>query len=178
MENTKKIKKSALVLLVAVSLVMLYYIIVFFFNIATHGFVLYPVHFLPDGFDAPKVQFNLAKNILYFMQTLIMLSVQICAAFLLMSIIKDETPFKLRNVKLLKSIAIMLMAFEPLQVIAARIPLVGSSIVMDDGTTLAPVLSMTYFPSGVIFVVGIVVYCVSLVFKHGIFLYNQFDETL
>ena len=177
MENIKKIKKSALVLLVAVSLIMLYYIILFVINIATHGFVLYPVHFLPDG--TIEVQFNLAKNILYFMQTLIMLSVQICAAFLLMSITKDETPFKLRNVKLLKSIAIILMAFEPLQVIAEMIPLalVGGSIVMDDGTTLQPVLS-AYFPSGVIFVVGIVVYCVALVFKHGISLQKQSDETL
>ena len=175
MENTQKIKKSAFVLLVAVCLVMLYHIIVFVINIATHGFVLYPALFLPD---APEVQFSLAKNILYYMQTLIMLSVQICAAFLLMSIKKDETPFRLRNVKLLKSIAIMLMAFELLQVIAARIPLIGGSIVMDDGTTLAPVLSMTYFPSGVILVVGIVVYCVALIFNYGISLQKQSDETL
>jgi magnesium-transporting ATPase (P-type) len=177
MENIKKIKKSALVLLVAVSLVMLYYIIIFVVNIALHGFVLYPVHVLPDG--SIEVQFNLAKNILYFMQTFIMLSVQICAAFLLLSIKKDETPFRLRNVKLLKSIAIILMAFEPLQVIAEMIPLtlVGGSIVMDDGTTL-PLARSTYFPSGVIFVVGIVVYCVALIFNYGISLQKQSDETL
>ena len=176
MENIEKIKKTVLVLLVAVSLIMLYYITIFVFNIATHGFVLYPVHVLPDG--SIDVQFNLAKNILYFMQTLIMLSVQICAAFLLLSIKKDETPFRLRNVTLLKSIAIMLMAFEPLQVIAARIPLVGGSIVMDDGTTFSPIRSITYFPSGVIFVVGIVVYCVALIFNYGISLQKQSDETL
>jgi amino acid transporter len=175
MENIKKIKKSALVLLVAVSLIMLYHIILVVVNIATHGFVLYPTFIAPDGSEP---LFNPVKNILYFMQTLLMLSVQICAAILLLAVKKDETPFNIKNVKLLKSIAILLMSYEPLQMIAERIPLFGSSIVLDDGTAIALAAASNYFPSGVILAVGIVVYCVALIFKYGISLQKQSDETL
>ena len=176
MEDTTKIKRSALVLLVVVSVVILYYVVVGVSMIVTHGIVLYPVTYLPDG--STDVEFNLGKNILYFVQLLVMLSVQICAVFLLLSIRKEETPFTAKNVKLLKVVAIMLMAFEPLQVISARIPLVGESTVMDGGTTVPTVHSMSYFPSGVILVVGIVVFCVALIFDYGISLQKQSDETL
>jgi hypothetical protein len=80
----------------------------------------------------------------------------------------------------LKSIAIMLMAVEPLQIITERIPLVvdGGSIVLEDGTTVMKAFAKAYYPSGVILAVGIVAYCVALIFKHGIYLQKQSDETL
>ena len=161
MENIKKIKKSALVLLVVVGLIMLYHIILVVSSTVANGFVFFPA---PDGRS-----FNPVKNVLYIMGTLILLSIQICALILLLSIKRDETPFKIKNVKLLKNIAIMLMTLEPLEVIAAGIP-----VAMDDGTFIF----MRFFPSGNLFVAGIVVYCVSLVFKYGISLQQQSDETL
>ena len=161
MENTKKLKKSAFVLLVAVCLVMLYFITISVASIAAHGFMLYPA---PAG-----ASLSLAKNALYVVNTLILLSTQICALILLLSIKKDETPFNLRNVRLLKGIAIPLMALEPIEAIAAKIP-----ITLEDNA----VVSLTYFPAGSVLVVGIVVYCVSLVFRYGISLQEQSDETL
>ena len=158
MENIKKIKKSALVLLAAVSLIMLYFII-----ITVASFFVFDIVF--DGVSSS----NPVKNALYFISALVMLSVQIFVVILLLSVKKDETPFNLKNVRLLKSIAILLMVLEPLEVIASRIP-----TVLSDNT----VAVMTYFPSGSIFVAGIVVYCISLVFKYGITLQKQFDETL
>ena len=154
MENTKKIKKSASALLVAVSLIMLYNII-----ITVNGSI--PV-VTGEVLLNPVIGFNIVK-------TFVMLSVQICAAILLLSVKKDETPFNLKNVKLLKSIAILLMTVEPLEFIASRIP-----IALGDGT----VIMSTYLPSGFILAAGIVVYCVALVFKYGITLQKQFDETL
>ena len=167
MVNIGKIKKSALVLFMAVSLIMLYYVIAVVVNIAAHGFVLYPT--LVGVVGVGEASFSTVKAVLYFMDPLILISIQICALLLLLSIKKEETPFSLKNVKLLRAIAILLLVLEPLKVIAARIPLV-----MGDGTFT----SMVYLPSGSVLAVGIVVYCVSLVFKYGITLQKQFDETL
>ena len=158
MENIKKIKKSALVLLAAVSLIMLYFII-----ITVASFFVFDIVF--DGVSSS----NPVKIALHAIHILALLSIQIFVVILLLSVKKDETPFNLKNVRLLKSIAILLMVLEPLEVIASRIP-----TVLSDNT----VAVMTYFPSGSIFVAGIVVYCISLVFKYGITLQKQFDETL
>jgi len=165
MENVNKIKKSVVILLVPLSVIMLYFGIITVTNFAAHGFILYPVLY-PAQEGVPH---NLFKNILYAMNIPIFLTLQVCAVMLLLSIKKDETPFNLKNVRLLKVIAILLMALEPLEVIAARIP-----VAMSDGTFT----SMRYFPSGSMLVVGIVVLCVSLIFKYGISLQTQFDETL
>jgi len=53
-----------------------------------------------------------------------------------------------------------------------------NSVPMDDGTIAMTAITTSYFPSGVIVVVGIVVYCVALVFMYGISLQKQTDETL
>jgi len=45
-----------------------------------------------------------------------------------------------------------------------------------DGTTLT--VTPFSIPSGYMLAVGIVVYCLSIVFKHGITLQIQSDETL
>jgi len=104
-----------------VSLILLYHIILLISNIAAHGILFCPTIAGPDPVE---VSFNLVvKNILYTIQILIFLSMQVFALFLLLSIRKDETPFKLKNVKLLKSMAIMLMVLEPLQVITKKSPL-------------------------------------------------------
>jgi hypothetical protein len=76
MENTQKIKKTSLVLLVSVSLILLYHLILLISSFAAHGFVLQPTIFEPDS---AEVIFNPVKTALYYMQTLIMLSVQLCA---------------------------------------------------------------------------------------------------
>jgi hypothetical protein len=155
MENTQKIKKTAFALLVVVSLIMLYNIIITivgFVPAITEVAPLNPVHF---AFSIVSV--------------FIMLSVQLYGVILLLSVKKDETPFNSKNVRLLKSIAILLVAKEPLDFISSGIP-----VALGDGT----IMVTRYFPSGAILAAGIVVYCIALVFKYGITLQTQFDETL
>jgi hypothetical protein len=156
MENIKKIKRSALVLLVIVTLILLY-------NIILAGWAVL------NGYALPAGEFlNPAKIVIDVIRVLIVLSILICAMVLLRSIKKDESPFNFSNVKFLKRIAILIAILDPFEIIASMIPVSFGGY---NVTTF-------FLPSGCFFVAGIVVYCVSLVFEYGISLQKQYDETL
>jgi len=157
MENYKK---SALVMVVAVIMIML--IILNFYYLFGRSFNTYSA-------SVNGALFNLGRIVFGFIKSFILLSIQICAFILLLAIKKQDTPFNFKNVWLLKIIAILLFSIEPLEFIASRIP-----YEMLDGTFVTNM----FYPSGNMLAVGIVVYCVSVVFKHGITLQIQSDETL
>ena len=155
METTRKIKTTANVLFLVVSLVLLWFIV-----ITAWGGFRYAV---PVG-ESPHP----GRVLVDIVRVLVLLSILICALTVLLAIRKDETPFNVKNVRLLKRIAILLMVVEPYEVFAGWITSLFSS----------PRIMTLYLPAGCVFAAGLVVYCVSLVFDYGISLQKQIDETL
>jgi len=106
--------------------------------------------------------------------TLIVLVLLCIGSSLLYSIRKDETPFNNKNVNKLKAIAILLAMYEPYCFIVQRLNNKFLPVVLGDGSSILVESSL----GGFVFVSGLVVYCVALVFQYGISLQSQVDETL
>jgi len=104
----------------------------------------------------------------------IMLSSLIISFSLLHSIRKEETPFTKKNTTKLKVVALLLVAYEIYIFISQRI-IYGVFFRFEN-----PNYSFLIETSlgGVVMVLGLVVYCVALVFEYGISLQTQVDETL
>lgn len=80
---------------------------------------------------------------------------------LLMSIRRDESPFTEKNGKLIRTIGIAFMLIEPVQIVLEFL----KSGIFTIG-------------SGITFSAGIVMYCISLVFRYGCELQQESDETI
>lgn len=162
MEPMKKIKRAAAVLLAAVSVILLGNACLAVPAIFHHGALGAGA---ADGAARAVVG---AVNVTYVMGTLAL------SLVLLFSVKKDETPFKLKNVKLLKGIAAALLVYEPYGLAAQWV--LNRPAPLD---SVEPVFTELFFTQGgFVFAAGLVVYCISLVFEHGISLQKQFDETL
>lgn len=159
MSDTKKIKKAALILFGVVGVVFLF----FLFQIARGV-----IH------NSTYVSWNAFSVTSYVVGTLIVFASLVIGLSLLNSIRKDETPFNYRNVNKLKAIAILLVIHEPYYFIAQRSIQKFLPIVLSDGSSILVKSSL----GGFVFVSGLVVYCIALVFEYGISLQNQVDETL
>ena len=164
MEKVEKIKQTAYVLFVMVGLILLY-------NIILAGRVAFIGYAVPVG-----ETLNPLRIVFDVIRALIVLSVLSCAMALLQSMKKDETPFNGKNVKLLRSVAILVAVLDPYEIVASRVPAYLPQV--SASGFLRHELNATFLPSGCFFVAGLVVYCVSLIFKYGISLQKQFDETL
>ena len=156
MSDTNRIRKAATVLLIIVGMVFLLYV--------THMVRAVILNTKGGGWDAFTV-----TN--YIIGTLIVIVLFGIGLNLLYSIRKGETPFSIRNVNKLKVIAVLLAIYEPYYFIVQRLinkflPILGSLIVVESSL------------GGVVFVSGLVIYCVALVFQYGISLQSQVDETL
>lgn len=157
MANTKKIKRTALGMFIAVSLVLLWFIID---NVR--------------GLLLVTAQWNTASIVLTLIGTLITLAPFAIALITLYSIKADESPFTMKNVKRLKAMALLLVIYEPYFLISQAISQKLYPIVLADGSSVTVDSTI----GGVVLTAGLVVYCVSLIFEYGISLQRQFDETL
>jgi len=110
----------------------------------------------------------------YTIGALIVLALLGMGSSLLYSIRKDETPFSSKNVNKLKAISILLAVYEPYYYLAQRLVNKFHPIVLSDGSTIVLDSSL----GGIVFVTGLVIYCVALIFQYGISLQSQVDETL
>jgi len=104
----------------------------------------------------------------------IMLASLIIGFSLLNSIRKDETPFLRKNVTKLKIVAFLLVAFELYMFISQRV--INSLFIRYADPNMKYVVEVSL--GGVVVVLGLVVFCIALVFEYGISLQNQVDETL
>jgi hypothetical protein len=159
MSDTKKIRRAASVLLVIIGIVFLCFVIQL-----VKGIILNSKY---GGWTA----FTITNYIIGVFIVLASLSI---GASLLYSIRKEETPFNSKNVKKLKSIAVLLIIYEPYYSLVHLLFNKFIPIVIDDNTSVVVESSL----GGIVFVTGLVVYCVALVFEYGINLQNQIDETL
>jgi len=157
MANTQKIKKAAIALFTAVSLVLLWFIIQ-----TIRGIVL------------NMAEWQVPTVATFSIGVLLVIATLIFAFMLLHSIKNDETPFNGKNVTHLKIIAVLLIALEPYLIIVQWIFHNFYPIVLSDGISIETHSSM----GGSIIAAGLVVYYIALVFDYGISLQQQVDETL
>jgi len=177
METSKKIRKSALVLFVAVSFILMWFI-----GITVWGGFRYaaPIGELPAGVEEIPVEETIVGDLLVvesphpvrilvdIIRVLILLSILVGALIVLLAIRKNETPFNKKNVKLLKGIALLLAVLEPFEALAEWVI----------SRFFSPGSVRFYLPAGSILAAGLVVYCIALVFEYGISLQRQMDELL
>lgn len=167
MSDTKKYKRTALVLSVVVGLVLLWFTyqqvrgihITLTFGNNTFG-----------GADASIYSFFAIS----FATLPIMLASLVISLSLLNSIRKEITPFTKRNVTKLKVVALLLVTFEACVFVSQRI--IYTHFFRFENPDHLFIMEASL--SGVVMVLGFVVYCIALVFEYGISLQNQVDETL
>jgi len=167
MLDTKKFRRTALVLLVIAGLVILWFsfqqVRGIYFTFILGSSLTDGTTFLPYSF----VAISLAS-------LPIMLASLIICFSLLHSIRKNETPFTRKNVIKLKVVAILLVVFELCVFASQRLINTLFFRFADANFSYAMEVSL----GGVVAVLGMVVYCIALVFEYGISLQNQVDETL
>jgi len=189
MEMTEKIKKTAVVMLVLVSVILLSNIIFFVTHPPVFGAM--PIDAMlvdetPDGVipigsvDVTQASPNTALAIFdifsFAIGILLLLSMLALSLILLFSVKKHESPFSQKNVKLLKGIAIALIAFEPFGLL---IQWIRPALIPPPPSGELMVFSRTFTTqTGFVFTAGLIVYCIALVFEHGISMQKQIDETL
>lgn len=111
---------------------------------------------MPEGFLAGTLYILFVTAFI----AIIIISVLYCLK-LLLSIRRDESPFTEKNGKLIRTIGIAFMLMEPVQII---LDLLKSGVFT--------------IGSGITFSAGIVMYCISLVFRYGCELQQESDETI
>ena len=167
-QNSAKVEKTGRIILVAVRIVQAVLIVSIGMSILSY--------ILPDGVFAPRIDkqgsyfYTILLNTII---TAVVLAVLFIASGMLKSLKSGYTPFTKVNVKRLKVISILLIAIEPIQMIFGGIfnalrPLTAS------GEKIVSVTSM----GGMVIVLGLIVFCIALVFEYGIELQTQSDETL
>lgn len=171
MDNSKKLKRIVLALFIIVSVLLLWFVVdlvkALFFNEVSSEFSIV------IEWDILGVASNIVVVLIVFSTLLLTL-------VLLHSTRTAETPFLMKNVKLLRAIAALLVFFEPFMYFTQWLYDRSQSMIIDEGNgMLTSVFYETHISyGGFILTAGLVVYCVSVVFEYGISLQKQADETL
>ena len=175
MNETKKLRKTALILIGIISLVLishLYQMIRLISHYVRLGIRLFEGN-LGFGFD--YVMFSA------FIEMIIVTTVLVLSITLLFFIRKHETPFSYKIVRKLKIIATLLIINEvALYFITFFIFRDFEGVVYKVyGDIETVVETFYYYPrSGYLIGIGLVVYVVSLILHYGVSLQTQVDETL
>lgn len=165
-QSCLKIEKSGKIVLIAVRIVQAVIVL----SIAASILMLV----LPGGFLFPKMNRTGDSWITAFSNlftSIVFLTVLFFMGRFLKTL-KKSSPFVRENIKRLKIVSILLIAVEPVQFIFQWI-----------SNAVRPVMNgqkevfVTSF-GGIIFVLGLVVFCLALVFEYGMELQKQSDETL
>ena len=124
----------------------------------------------PDYWSSLAVMWGSLTNVLL---TALVLVIIVLAFRMLWCITRDMTPFSHANVRRLRVIGWLLLAFEPLQQLLSWIA------VRMYNNTADGVRTVTHTSlGGVLLSVGLAVLCISVVFAYGCELQRQSDETL
>lgn len=123
---------------------------------------------------SPQLSFDAGFAVHMVITTIMVVSTLTAAVKLLLSLWKNETPFNMKNVRYLKLIAILLLVREPYAYIASMVYQNLYPVMHPNGD----IHIVNYTLNTAVLAAGLVVYCVSLVFRHGITLQQQVDETL
>lgn len=103
------------------------------------------------------------------------------ALLMLIGVLKDDSPFTMKNVRRLRWMGWALIAFEPLQRIIQIVQEQAMRAVLyaqaADGESIAMTVTRSSL-GGLLVIVGLAVLCISMVFRYGVELQVQADETL
>jgi len=166
MTSIKKLKRTATVMACIVGLVIMYVLV--------HGVAMYALGWGRSEY----VSWTLIAIVTIVTSWAILLSTLAISLSLLLTVIRDETPFNRRSVKCLKILAILLVVIEPFNYVASRLTRANFLAFMGYEDSLETMVSVHISFGGFILVAGLVVYCVALIFDYGITLQKQVDETL
>ena len=136
------------------------------------AFVLY------GGFSLFKISLSSTADVLHLISNLLLLLISIIimvnVILLLHNISSYETPFTVKNVNKLKWISIFLVAFEPISML---MQFITNKIILLTSSDHIAATTFTSF-GGMIFVTGLAVLGLTMVFRYGVELQRQSDETL
>ena len=162
MQETKKLKRAALVLGGVTGVLLL----IFLIQVIRITWILAGLE--PYPFDETTVSIGIS-NVVY---NFIVIATLIITLTMFISIWREESPFRQGIVNRLRIIAFLLVVFEIYWFVSQRIHPIY--IDMEEGYRM-----VIYTPlHGYVLVAGLVAYCVSLILHHGITLQTQVDETL
>lgn len=105
---------------------------------------------------------------------LLSLYIMVSAFRMMHGVMKEDSPFTLGNVNLLRGIGWALIVFEAAQELSAQILSRMAFSQLAIGEEIMVVSSM----GGLFFIVGVMLLGVSMIFRYGIELQRQSDETL
>ena len=174
MTNVKKIKRAATVSIGVIVLVFLVWLLSLVVSIHVPLSLWAQEHFYGEVDE--YFVWSAAASVAIVIPALMIAVVLGITLALLSAIQVEETPFHQKNVKRLKTMALLLILFEPISFIFGLIYLRNPIVV--DGVGLATDDSFLLPSGGIVLVVGLIIYCVALVFQYGISLQTQVDETL
>lgn len=157
MEHNIKLKRNAFILLAAMLIVFL-----LFLADTIRGFVL------------TTGEWHIGSIICTISGIILIAGVFCLAILLLNSVRSDVSPFSRKNVKRLKLIAIFLFLIELHLHVSEWVFNTFYPLMLENNIAITTHTSN----GGIILTAGLVVFCVSLVFEHGIDLQQQVDETL
>ena len=125
----------------------------------------------PPG-EAEQSVLNLVFSVLF---SAFVIAVMVMVICLLQSIQRGKTPFTADNVRRLRWIGGMLVAFELLQHLVTRLFWAAASGRVENGEQVVYYYNST---AGMVLIVGLAVLGISLVFQYGVELQKLSDETL
>ncbi len=135
-------------------------------------FVLY------EAFSLFKISLTSTCDVLQLISNLLLALIIILimtnVILLLHSISHDETPFTVKNVNKLKWISIFLIAFEPISIL---MQFIINKVVLLSASENSISTSITSL-GGMVFITGLAVLGLTMVFRYGVELQQQADETL
>ena len=134
------------------------------------------IYFVVTGQTMPGETEQSLFNIIYsLLFSVFIIAIMVMVIRLLQCIRRDQTPFAMSNVRRLRVIGWMLVAFEPVQWLTTRLFWAVASGRVESGETVVYYFNST---AGMVMIVGLAVLAISLVFQYGVELQKLSDETL
>ena len=166
MSKTKKLKRTATLLLGAIFVIILLYFVQVTTGIAA---TINNEGLHPYNWDAVAIT-------LWVLGTIVYVSSALIAVSLLLSIRKEESPMNQKTVRKIKILSMFLISFEVLNFMQQRL----SPIVVFEGyiEELYTMITVSVGFGGFMIIFGFITYCVALMLEYGITLQEQVDETL
>ena len=152
--------------------ILIFALLVLYWLIQMSVTVYFAVKGEPSASAGEQNIFTLVYSLLF---SAYIIAVMVMVIRLLQSIRRGSTPFTMVNVRRLRQIGWMLVAFEMLQHLTTRLFWAAASGRIEEGEKVVYYFSST---AGMVLIVGLAVLAISLVFQYGVELQQLSDETL
>jgi len=164
--NNKKLQKTSQIVSIVVRIVQIILLLTILTNI-----------YFGAGATNTEDQYGVGDPITSTIANASIAVIVLIALFIISSFLKslrqDYTPITDKNIKRLKTVAILVMIIEP---VVMGINSIGNMLrPIDESGMKVQVYS---YMGGMVFVLGLIIFCIAIVFGYGCHLQKQSDETL